>query len=169
MKAAIALGANLGNPQTTFSKAIEQISLRVGYVTACSSFYQTKPLFHPKSPVFNQPNYLNGAVLVETLLSPEDVLCELLSIERSLGRDRADQVRWGPRVIDLDLLFVDEIVLNTSILTLPHPEMHCRDFVLRPLSEIAPDWRHPLLRKTVRELYASIGGVSSTGGQDVLR
>jgi 2-amino-4-hydroxy-6-hydroxymethyldihydropteridine diphosphokinase len=98
--------------------------------------------------------FINGVVLVETDLAPEELLEQLLGIEQAMGRRRT--VKWGPRVIDLDLLCYDRLILNGSFLTLPHPEMVKRRFVLEPMTEIAPDYLHPVLKRTIAELREAL-------------
>lgn len=148
----IALGVNLGSPEQTFERALVLLEERVGKVLKRSRWHLSKPL---ESLAQDQNDYLNGVVLVETEKTPEQVLAKLQEIETSLGRRREEEaVRWGPRVIDLDLIAVDDLVIDTPTLTLPHPEMHKREFVLLPLAEIYPEWRHPVLGKSVKELLA---------------
>jgi len=156
MKALIALGANLGDPARTFEDAISQIERLIGFVLGRSSWYRTAPLPVPGDPAFVQPDYLNGAVLVETKFSPAEILHLLLEIEAALGRTRQPDLRWNPRIIDLDLILVDDRVVASENLTLPHPEMHRRDFVLKPLAQLWPEWRHPLLGKTAEEFLAEL-------------
>jgi len=111
-----------------------------------SDLVETEPIGGP----LHQPKYLNGAVEVETTLTARELLDVLLSIESALGRVRTE--RWGPRVIDLDLVLYGEHVIREPGLTVPHPHMHERGFVLRPLVQIAPQARHPVLNKTVSDL-----------------
>ena len=128
----------------------------LGEVTGVSSFYDTEP-----EGVLEQPRFLNGALLMETDLEPMALLRELLTVERAMGRDRSATVAKGPRVIDLDLLlYADrewgDVVMETTELTLPHPSMQERRFVLEPLKEIAPEWVHPVLGLTVGEMLERV-------------
>ncbi len=128
----------------------------LGEVTAVSSFYDTEPV-----GFWQQPRFLNGALLLETDLEPVALLRELLAVERAMGRERVALWSKGPRVIDLDLLlYADrewgDVVMATEDLTLPHPAMQERRFVLEPLKEIAPEWVHPLLGLTVGEMLERV-------------
>ncbi len=155
-RAAIALGSNLpsawGGREETLTHAIERLGM-LGEVTAVSTFFDTAPVLY-----IDQPRFLNAAVLLSTALEPEPLLRELLLIELGMGRDRSETARpKGPRVLDLDLLWFDDLILRSRELTLPHAELHRRHFVLEPLAELAPDWRHPVLKKTVLEFLAELG------------
>ncbi len=159
--AAIGVGANLpsavGAPAETIAAAIDRLG-EWGHVKARSALYRTAPVGY-----VDQPAFVNAAVLLATDLAPLPLLDVLLGIERSFGRDRAAGPPKGPRTLDLDLLLynrsrlrepADDLVLDEPELTLPHPAMHQRRFVLAPLQEIAPEWRHPVLRRTIAELLA---------------
>jgi 2-amino-4-hydroxy-6-hydroxymethyldihydropteridine diphosphokinase len=142
----IGLGANLGDPVRQVTQALALLSQAPEVeVVRVSRFYLTPPLGPP-----GQPWYVNAAAQVKTRLTPEELLRVLLQVERGLGRERGE--RWGPRVIDLDLLLYDGEVMEEPGLTIPHPEMHRRAFVLVPLADIAPEAWHPGFRKTAREL-----------------
>jgi 2-amino-4-hydroxy-6-hydroxymethyldihydropteridine diphosphokinase len=145
--AAIALGSNLnsefGDREANLEEAVQRIG-GLGEVRAVSSFYDTKPV-----GFLEQPRFLNGALVLETELEPVELMRELLGVERAMGREREGAIAKGPRVIDLDLLLYGDVVMSTEELTLPHPEMQARRFVLEPLAEIAPEWIHPVLGVTV--------------------
>ena len=154
--AAIALGSNLesneiGNREANLREAIERLR-ELGEVREVSSFYDTEPVGY-----VDQPRFLNGALLLETELEPLELMRGLLEIERGMGREREGAVAKGPRVIDLDLLLYGQSVMNTAELTLPHPEMQERRFVLEPLAEIAPGMVHPVLGVRVGEMLSGLG------------
>ena len=144
----LSLGSNIGDRAANLQSAIEELS-RFGKVAAVSSFYETEPVEFTKQPLF-----LNCAVSLDTEKTPGQLLRALLEIERTMGRLRTQQK--GPRKIDIDILLFGDSSVNTATLTIPHPAMHERRFVLEPLAEIAPDARHPLLNKTARELRDSL-------------
>ena len=167
-RAYIGLGSNLassvGSPVETVRAGVQAMA-GLGNVIAQSSFYRTAPVgFH------EQPYFINAVVRLETGLEPEELLGELLAIERSFGRERRASIPKGPRTLDLDLLLVvdDEgkaVVHESPSLTLPHPEMASRRFVLEPLAEIAPELRDPVWQKTMRQLLDELAG----GGEEVTR
>ncbi len=148
MKAYIGLGSNLGEREALLKAALEQIAAmpetRLGRV---SSLYDTTPVGE-----LDQPNFLNAVAQIETELTARQLLWNLLLIERRLGRVRHVARRYGPRTIDLDLLLHGDLVLESDELTLPHPELARRGFVLVPLVEVEPRLVHPVLGLTVTEL-----------------
>ncbi len=144
----IALGANLGDRAATLNTAIERLGA-LGTVEAVSPFLDTEPVGYTE-----QPRFLNAVARLRTGLPPRDLLHALFHVEQELGRVRA--VRWGPRTIDLDLLLYDDAVIDEPGLTVPHPRLHERRFVLEPLAALAPDLTHPALRQTVSALLAAI-------------
>ncbi len=146
---AIALGSNLGNSEHTIEKALVRLEQIDGMgLETRSQLYKTAPVGPP------QPDYINACAIFHTTLSPEQVLEVLLATEASFGRIRRE--RWGPRTLDLDLLFYGDRVVDTASLTLPHPRMCERAFVLVPLVEIVADWRHPVRDQTVKELLLQV-------------
>lgn len=156
-RAVVALGGNLGDRHATLEGAANGIARRVGPVVARSRWIETEAMIHPDDPTKAYPPFLNGCVLAETALSPTAVLGELNAIEAALGRNRAnEQERWRPRLIDLDLIAVDDLMMDEPALRLPHPDMQARRFVLAPMAEIWPDWWHPRLQRTVAELLAEL-------------
>ncbi|MEK0083183.1 2-amino-4-hydroxy-6-hydroxymethyldihydropteridine diphosphokinase [Benzoatithermus flavus] len=157
--AVVALGANLGDRQATLERAVALIAAEIGTVVARSRWLETPALIHPDDPARSYPDFLNGAVLVRTGLAAPEILRRLHAIEARLGRDRSKETaRWRPRLIDLDLIAVEDLVVDAPDLRLPHPEMHKRDFVLAPFCEVWPDWRHPELGRTAKELLTALRG-----------
>lgn len=145
----IGLGSNLGDRKAYLLWAVEQMDLLPDTtVVHTSQWHETAPVGGPPQGMF-----LNGVAEIQTALAPEALLQHLQEIEQQAGRPQ-DHERWGPRVIDLDLLSYDGLALETPTLTVPHPRMHERRFVLEPLTEIAPRWVHPKLGKTAHQLLA---------------
>lgn len=149
-KVYVGLGSNLGNRKKYLVSAIDRIdSCREICVVNKSSFYETKPVGGPP-----QPDYVNCVIELDTETEPQSLLEEFKGIELELGRKPG--TRWGPRVIDIDILLYGNKVINDSNLKIPHESMHKRIFVLEPLCEISPDFKHPVLRKTIFELLKDL-------------
>ncbi|MDH5768778.1 MAG: 2-amino-4-hydroxy-6-hydroxymethyldihydropteridine diphosphokinase [Nitrospirota bacterium] len=141
----IGIGSNLGDRQKNCLRAIELLQKRGLVVTKQSSLYETEPWGYK-----GQPQFINMAIELETELNPKELLTVLKNIEREMGRE--ELLRWGPRNVDLDILLFDDIILTEDNLKIPHPLMHKRDFVLKPLCEIASDIHHPLLKVSISGL-----------------
>ncbi|RMH62344.1 MAG: 2-amino-4-hydroxy-6-hydroxymethyldihydropteridine diphosphokinase [Zetaproteobacteria bacterium] len=148
--ALIALGGNLGDVRAHFAHARTLLRERAGMVSTVSPCYRTPPL----GPA-GQPDYLNAVLALETPLSAHGLLRLLLAIERELGRIRPAP-RWSARTLDLDLLDWGRTIMRSRRLQLPHPRLHQRMFVLQPLYDIAPDWIHPRLHLSARQLRESL-------------
>ena len=144
----LSLGSNLGDRAAHLRDAVARLAA-LGRVAAISSFYETEPV-----EVTDQPWFLNCVVALETTQTAAHVMTALLQIEEEMGRRRTQ--KKGPRTIDLDILLFGDEIVDSPTLTIPHPAMHQRRFVLAPLAEIAPDLRHPVLNKTIRELLAEL-------------
>ena len=150
-KALIALGSNLGDREGNLRAALAALAAVDGVrVLRVSAFIETDPVGGPV-----QGRYLNGAAVLETLLPPMELLNAMLAAESIAGRTR-DGLRWGPRTADLDLLLYGDLGIDVPGLTLPHPRMHERRFVLVPASEVADEWVHPLLRRSIRSLLEDV-------------
>lgn len=157
----LSLGSNVGDREGNLRRAFAALGA-LGAVTAVSSLYETEPVEFAA-----QPWFLNCAVALETELMPKQLLSRLLAIEQEFGRRRTQPK--GPRTLDVDILFFGNSVVDTAALTIPHPAMHERRFVLEPLAEIAPDVRHPVFKRTVRELRDALSpgpAVRKTGWSD---
>lgn len=150
-KAYLAIGSNLGDRREYMTYGVEALADRREIVVKqVSEFIVTKPYGGVE-----QEDFLNGALEIETILGPEELLQVLHEIEQGAGRERL--VHWGPRTLDLDLLFYDRLCYQSHDLVIPHPDLENREFVLRPLSAIAPYWHHPATGKTVKNLLDELG------------
>lgn len=145
----LSLGSNVGDRQAHLRDALTQLGA-AGRIVAASSFYETEPV-----EFTSQPWFLNCAVALETSLPPQQLMTTILGIEEEMGRRRVQ--KKGPRSIDIDILIfvsgeAEDTIIDSRELTIPHPAMHQRRFVLEPLAEIAPELSHPIFKKTIREL-----------------
>ena len=146
----VALGSNIGDKERYLNQAVDSLRRTPCCdVTRVSSFLVTKPY-----GVTDQDDFLNGCLELRTLLTPQELLETLHKIEQDAGRER--KIHWGPRTLDLDIIFYDDLILDEEDLCIPHIDMQNRDFVLKPLNEITPYKRHPCSRKTVREMLDSL-------------
>ncbi len=142
------IGGNLGDRAAYLEEAVAHIEARCGSITSRSSIYETAAWGNT-----NQPAFYNQALKLSTPLSPASLLEQLLAIELEMGRVRTQ--KYGPRTIDLDILMIDDKVLDSQTLTIPHPQLHNRRFALLPLTEIAPLLKHPVFDQTVSELLVN--------------
>jgi 2-amino-4-hydroxy-6-hydroxymethyldihydropteridine diphosphokinase len=140
----LSLGSNVGDREVQLRDAVARLG-SVGHVVAASAFYETEPVEFTE-----QPWFLNCVVALETNRTPQELMAAILGIEEAMGRQRVQ--KKGPRLIDIDILLFDQVVVESKEITIPHPAMHQRRFVLEPLAEIAPELLHPMFKKTVRQL-----------------
>jgi len=144
----LSLGSNLGDRSANLRTALEKLE-DFGTVAAVSSFYETEPV-----ELAAQPWFLNCAAKLDTEKMPRQLIAGILALEQSMGRQRRQ--KNGPRIIDIDILLFGTSVIDISSLTVPHPKLHQRRFVLEPLAEIAPEARHPVFKRTMRELREAL-------------
>lgn len=143
----LCLGGNIGNRESCIEQALALVGQKAGSIIARSALYETEAW-----GVSNQQSYLNACVCISTNLNASSLLEVLLDIEQELGRQRSGSIHYEPRTIDIDILFFNEEVIHSTGLTVPHPRLHLRQFVLVPLAEIAPNYLHPVLNKTIFNL-----------------
>lgn len=149
-EAYLSIGSNIGNKESNLREAINYIEDIDGVnIEKTSSFIKTEPWGFEE-----QEEFLNGAIKIRTILSPKELMESLLKIESDMKRERI--IKWGPRIIDLDIIFYDNLVSDDEFVVLPHPRMEEREFVLKPLAEIAPNKVHPLLNKRVFRLLEEL-------------
>ncbi len=151
----LSLGSNMGDREGNLQKALMELEV-IGTVRKVSGFHVTKPFGKT-----DQPDFLNAAVEFETELLPEELMLRLNGIEQKLGRVR--KVRWGPRTIDIDIIFYGFSVYNRDGIVIPHPEVQNRDFVLKPLADICPEFVHPVFYKTIRQMQRELNAKRQDG------
>lgn len=144
-KVIVGLGANLGDRLNTLNQAVLAIERNIGPIIKRSDWFETEPVINEHGLLLSHPPFLNGIAILASDLEPERLLRELNGIEAHLGRVRKEeQIRWAPRLIDLDIIGIGDLVYSSPTLQIPHPEMHKRKFVLEPLVSVWPDWIHPI-------------------------
>ena len=144
---AISIGTNLGKREHNISTAIENLQFCCGKVIKQSALYETEPWGFKSRDLF-----LNQVIVLVTEMEPEILMQQLLQIENSMGRERSSGSNYSSRLIDLDILFYDDRIINTEMLVIPHPRLHERNFILMPAAEIIPEFLHPVLRKSIAQL-----------------
>ena len=148
----LSLGSNKGDRLSLIQQAVSMLGNDNNIeIAATSSFYETEPWGRK-----NQPWFVNAVIAIRTALSPVELLRICQSIEAKLGRDRKKEEYWGQRLIDIDILFYDDLVFSNEILTIPHKEIHRRAFVLVPMLEIKSSYVHPVLKKNISELHEAL-------------
>jgi 2-amino-4-hydroxy-6-hydroxymethyldihydropteridine diphosphokinase len=148
------IGGNLGNREENFERARNLITQYCGVITESSSLYDTAAWGKT-----DQPSFLNQALEIKTKLTAKQLMEQILKLEKMMGRERRE--KYGPRLIDIDILLFDDEIYDDSFLTIPHPEMQNRRFVLAPLAEIAADLQHPILKKSISQLLKECPDKSS--------
>jgi 2-amino-4-hydroxy-6-hydroxymethyldihydropteridine diphosphokinase len=152
-QAVILMGTNTGDLLSNINTALTFIKVRCGAIINKSSVYRTEPWGKT-----DQPFFLNQVLILETKLTVKNLLKTLLQIEHDMGRERTE--KWAPRLIDLDILFYDDLITDDTGLTIPHPHLHERRFTLQPLAEVLPHFIHPVFNKTVQQLLSEVRDTS---------
>ena len=150
-KVFVGIGTNLGNRHKNIEDAFKNLQFYNLKIIKKSPVYETEPY-----GLKEQPNFLNCVVEIEVEVSPEELLKKFLKIEKEMGRER--KIPWGPRIIDLDILFYEDLIINKESLKIPHPDIENRFFVLKPLSDIAPCLVHPIFKKTIKQMLKDLKG-----------
>ena len=146
----LGLGSNLGNREENIKNAISRLSSDPEIlIKTRSSMIETKPYGN-----IDQPDFINSVIEIDTDITAENLLSKCLTLENELGRKRNE--KWEPRTIDIDILFYGKTIVNLEQLTIPHPDLHNRKFVLYSLNEICPDFIHPVLNKSIKEIYLEL-------------
>ncbi|MEY4668389.1 MAG: 2-amino-4-hydroxy-6-hydroxymethyldihydropteridine diphosphokinase [Pseudomonadota bacterium] len=156
MRYYIGFGSNVGHREEWLARAVAQIRAEVGEVIAISKPFFNQAAVLPGDDPSKHPEYLNVVMSLECPLSPVELMRALLTIERNLGRDRDSEGVWGDRTVDLDIVAAGDMIVDAPEVTIPHPRMHERDFVLLPLSELAPTWVHPVYKVPLSKLIAHL-------------
>ena len=154
MRVFLSLGGNLGNTQEIFEQSYPAIENKVGKILQKSSLYRTAAWGFK-----DQADFINQVILLESELNPQEILTEIQAIEKQFGRERI--VTWGPRTLDLDILFIEDLIVQNEKLQIPHPQIQNRKFILIPMHEIAESFEHPVLKKSIAELILETTDVSS--------
>lgn len=142
------IGGNMGNRQENLEVATRRIAANIGEIKQSSAIYETEAW-----GLEEQPAFLNQVLLVSSTLNAQQVLKQILNIEHDMGRERIQ--KFGPRIIDIDILFFNRDIIHEPGLNVPHPQLHLRRFTLKPLNDIAPEFRHPELGKTISDLLST--------------
>lgn len=151
----LCLGSNLGDRAGLIEKAVNLLGLSQNIkIIRTSALYETEPW-----GIKDQNWFLNIAIEIKTTLNPQELLKKCNEVEKILGRNRNEEIRWGERCVDIDIIFYDKEIIDSENLTIPHKQMHKRAFVLIPLLELIPDFVHPIINKTVSDLYEDLEDV----------
>lgn len=155
----LALGSNIGDREENLYQGLSLIREQCGEIERISSIFETSPL---PVPHVEQGAFFNLTLILQTSLSPKNLLEELLQIERTVGRDRSNEIHWGPRVLDIDIITFGNHIQEEETLTIPHALYHDRDFVLLPLKEMEPDFCDPVSGSSIDELFSKLASKERT-------